>query len=327
MRVLVTGASGFVGQALVRRLIAAGISVRATSRHEPFPGIAPVEWRCVSDAAPVRAWHEALAGCDAVIHLAALAHQIGRESRGRSAEFRRVNVELTRIVARASVTAGVKRVVFLSSIAAMCSHSEQRVDESCRCEPEDDYGRSKLEAERALESELSGGAVDWCVLRAPLIYGPGNPGNMARLLRLTDSGLPLPLGAIRNQRSFIFVDNLIDAIVTVVTHASAIRATYLVGDDSDFSTPQLVRALAAAREQRVRLVAVPVAVLKLIGQLGDLAGRLLRINAGIDSYSVDRLTGSLPVSSARFRSAFSWRPPVDVHSAIALTCKAATAKP
>jgi nucleoside-diphosphate-sugar epimerase len=323
---LVTGASGFIGQALVHRLVAEGVSVRATSRHEPSPGVGPVEWRTLSHADPEAAWHEAVSGCDVVIHLAALAHQIGRSAAGRSAEFRHVNVELTRSVARASLAARVKRVVFVSSIAAMCSHSEERVDESRSCEPQDDYGRSKLEAERILDSELSGSVVDWCILRPPLIYGPGNPGNMARLLRLTGSGLPLPLGAIHNQRSFMFIDNLVDAIISVVAHPREIRAAYVVGDDSHFSTPQLVSALAAAGGRTVRMVVVPVGLLKLAGRLGDFAGHMLGMNTGIDSYSVERLTSSLPVSSERFRREFSWRPPVDVQSAIARTGKAATAK-
>jgi nucleoside-diphosphate-sugar epimerase len=326
VRALVTGASGFIGRALVHRLIADGVTVRATSRHERPAGIAPVEWRTLSDADPQAQWHEAVSGCGIVIHLAALAHQIGRAAEGRSAEFRRVNAQLTMNVARAAVAAGAKRVVFVSSIAAMCSQSEDRVDERRRCEPQDDYGRSKLEAERALESELSGSVVDWCILRPPLIYGPGNPGNMARLLRLTGSALPLPLGAIHNQRSFMFIGNLIDAILRVVAHPGDIRATYIVGDDTHFSTPQLVSALAAASGRSVHMVPVPLALLKLAGRLGDFAGRVLAMNTGIDSYSVERLTGSLSVSSERFRREFNWQPPVDVESAIALTGKAAATK-
>jgi nucleoside-diphosphate-sugar epimerase len=327
MRVLVTGGSGFIGQALARRLIAQGMTVRAISRREPYPVIPGVEWRSLSHADADVAWHEAMAGCDTVVHLAALAHQIGRAATGRSSEFHELNVELTRRVARASMATGVKRVVFMSSIAAMCSRSEEPVDEARPCDPQDDYGRSKLEGERVLESELSAAAVDWCILRPPLIYGPGNPGNMARLLRLARSGLPLPLGAIRNRRSFMFIDNLVDAIATVVTYAGDIRATYVLGDDSHFSTAQLVGAMAAASGRPVRMIAVPVAVLKLAGRVGDLAARISGLSTGIDSYSVERLTGSLPVSSARFRRAFSWKPPVDVSSAIALTAKAATARP
>lgn len=322
MRVLVTGASGFIGTALVRRLVAQGIEVRGTWRRDPEPNIAQVEWRRLSQTDSVAAWHDVASGCEVVIHLAALAHQTGTAAMGRWPEFWRVNVEVTRTLAQGSVVAGVRRLIFVSSVAAMCARSEECVDENSPCVPQEDYGRSKLEAERAVQSELKGSGVDWCILRPPLVYGPGNPGNMARLLQLIGTGLPLPFGAIRNRRSFVFVDNLVDAILTVVRYPAEIRATYLVSDGSDFSTPELVSALAAATGRTVRLIRVPIGLLKLIGRLGDLAARFLRIDSGVDSYSVGRLVGSLPVNSSRFRGFFSWHPPVDAKLALLRTCGA-----
>lgn len=328
VRVLVTGASGFIGTALVRRLLASGIEVRAASRGNALPHIAaatgspPLEWWRPSPPDSLAAWREAVSGCDVVVHLAALAHQTGAAGTGRWAEFCRANVELTHTLARATLSSDVKRLVFLSSVAAMCARSAVVVDEYTPCDPQDDYGRSKFEGERALRSELEGSAVDWCVLRAPLVYGPGNPGNMARLLRLITTGFPLPFGAIRNRRSFLYVDNLVDALLTVVRHPADIAGTYLISDGSDFSTPELVSALAAACGQRVRLVGVPLVLLRRLGQLGDLAQRVLRIPGGFDSYSVDRLVGSLQVNSARFRDVFSWDPPINVQDALVRTCGA-----
>lgn len=320
MRVLVTGASGFIGTALVRRLMAEGIDVCGTWRRDPAPTIPQVEWRQLSQIDSAAAWRDVASGCEVVIHLAALAHQTGTAATGRWPEFWRVNVEATRILARASMVAGVRRLIFVSSVAAMCARSEECVDENSPCTPEEDYGRSKLEAERVLRSELEASVVDWCILRPPLVYGPGNPGNMARLLQLIGTGLPLPFGAIRNRRSFMFLDNLVDAILTVVRYPAAIRATYLLSDGSDFTTPELVSALAAASGRTVRLVRVPIGLLKLSGRLGDLASRFLRIDSGIDSYSVGRLVGSLRVNSCRFRGVFSWHPPIDVKLALARTC-------
>lgn len=322
MRVLVTGASGFIGTALVRRLMAEGIDVRGTWRRDPEPTIARVEWRRLSQIDSAAGWRDLASGCEVVIHLAALTHQTGTAGTGRWPEFWRVNVELTRILAQASRAAGVRRLIFVSSVGAICARSEECVDENSPCMPQEDYGRSKLEAERALQLELEGSVVDWCILRLPLVYGPGNPGNMARLLQLIGTGVPLPFGAIRNRRSLVFVDNLVDAILTVVRYPAAIRSTYLVSDGSDFTTPELVSALAAATGRTVRLVGVPIALLKLIGRLGDLASRFLRIDSGIDSYSVGRLVGSLQVNSCRFRGFFSWHPPVDVTLALARTCSA-----
>jgi nucleoside-diphosphate-sugar epimerase len=315
VKVLVTGGSGFVGGALIERLLAEGIAVRGSWWRAPPPTRSQVEWWRLSSVQELGDCRELVRGCEVVIHLAALAHQLGRAAAGRAEEFWRTNVELTRALARASRQAGVQRLVFVSSVAAVCVRSAQAIDEDRLCAPEDDYGRSKLAAEQALQSELRGTTVDWCILRPPLVYGPGNPGNMARLLRLIGTGMPLPFGAIYNRRSFMYVDNLVDALLTVVRYPGEIRGTFFVGDGSDFATPQLVAALAAAIQRKPRLLPVPVALLRLAGRTGDLAARFMS-TGGIDSYSIGRLVDSLPVSSDRFRRFFSWHPPVDVRHAL-----------
>lgn len=302
-------------------MVADGLQVRGTYRRSP-PPVAGVEWLQLEDLASNDACLQAVAGCDSVVHLAALAHQTGRASSGRWPEFFRTNVAPTRCLARASRTAGVRRFVFLSSIAAVCAYSDSAIDEETPCAPPSEYGRSKLEAERALQQELSDGSTDWCILRSPLVYGPGNPGNMSRILRLIASGLPLPFGAIENRRSFIYIDNLVDALVVVRGYAATLRATYMLSDGSDFATRDLARALAAARGVPIRMISVPAGILRWVGRAGDVVGRITGANIGIDSYSVDKLLGSLTVNGERFRERFAWRPPVAPGDAMRMTSAA-----
>ncbi len=314
MRVLVTGGSGFVGARLVRKLAGQGFAVRATYRRDEPAPVESVEWQPLRSLDDERCLAELVAECDAVVHLAALAHQSGHAAR-RAPEFRRVNTEGTRLLARAAARGGARRFIFVSSIAAVCTRSDAPVDDATPCAPTDAYGRSKLDAERAVAAELQGSATDWCILRPPLIYGPGNPGNMRRLLRLMDTGLPLPFASIRNRRSFMFVDNLVDAMLCVLRHTGAVRSTYVISDGSDFSTPDLVKALAAAAARRVRLLAMPVSMLTALGRAADAVSALARKPLGIDSTAIDRLVGSLCVDGSAFRRSFGWNPPVGVEQA------------
>jgi nucleoside-diphosphate-sugar epimerase len=289
-------------------MLAQGTTVRGTYRRNS-PDIPGVAWYPAAHLHRPEQWPNLVADTDAVVHLAALVHQAGRTGQSRWLEYRRVNVNATRMVARACSDAGVRRLVFMSSIAVY-GGGATRIDEQSPMHPEDDYGRSKLEAEVAMRSELSRSATDWCILRPPLVYGRGSPGNMPRLRTLVASGYPLPFGGIRNRRSFIFVDNLIDAIITVLRYPHDIRASYVLSDGSDFATPELVSALAAASRRRVRLLNVPVPLLEVLGRVGDFAGRVVGLRTGLDSRSINRLVGSLVVDSARFREVFAWHPPV-----------------
>lgn len=267
----------------------------------------------MADLCEPHAWREPLDGIDTVVHLAALAHQVGKAGRGRREEFRRTNAEATGVLACACRSAGVRRLIFLSSVAA------NEMDGPM--EPTD-YGRSKREAEQLIESELRASSTDWCILRPPLIYGPGNPGNMARLMKLIQLGLPLPFASIRNVRSFLFIDNLVDAIVAVARHAQPIRATFTLTDGTDVSTPNLVRRLAMCSGRRPLLFPVPKPLLRLIGRGADAAGFLLRRSLPFDSYSIDKLVGSMQVDGAAFRAAFSWQPPVSPERGLQATCDA-----
>lgn len=310
MKVLITGASGFVGRNLAVSLAASGFEVHGTHRSERPPDVPGVQWHRSSLIEADGSLRDALAGAGTVVHLAALAHQIGSHNVRSTAEFRQVNVGITRTVARRAAELRTGRVIFMSSVAAIGTRSGLAVNDETVCTPVDDYGRSKLEAEAALRTELDGSDTDWCVLRPPLIYGPGNPGNMERLQKLVATGLPLPLAGVRNRRSFIFIDNLVAAITTVIRYPEPIRSCFVLSDGSEFSTPELIRSVGRAAARNVRLFYAPVGLLRAAGRVGDVLRRATGVSIGVDSYSVDRLVSSFEVDGRRFNNTFRWLPPV-----------------
>jgi len=296
-RILVTGATGFVGRALVRRLLADGRKVRAAVRRSSAALPAAAETVLVGDIGPDTNWHTALAGVDAVVHLAARAHVIHDSSADALALYRAVNTLGALRLAEAAAAAGIRRFVFLSSVRV---HGERSAGapftEPSPLAATDPYGRSKAEAERGLATLAASGGLEPVILRAPLVYGPGARGNFARLVRLVASGVPLPLGAVRNRRSLIYVGNLVDAILRALDHPAAAGETFMVSDGEDVSTPELVRRIARARGRPARLVPVPLAVLRLAGALIDRADE------------VARLLDDLVVDSSKIRGLLGWSP-------------------
>ncbi|HZM36255.1 MAG TPA: NAD-dependent epimerase/dehydratase family protein [Burkholderiales bacterium] len=237
MRVAVTGASGFIGSALVPALRALGNDVRAVARDSlDLPS--------------------AFAGVDAVVHLANLAH--GRSDASR---LRLVNVEGTRSVARLAADAGLRRFVYLSSVKAVAEESSRPLDESEPPAPRDAYGHAKLAAERSLAEIASSSNLEIVVLRPPLVYGPGVKANFFALMRMIAGGLPLPFASIRNQRSLVYVGNLCEAIGACVFAPGAAGRTFFVSDGSSVSTPELCRGLARALGKPARLFPFPPALL------------------------------------------------------------------
>lgn len=305
---LLTGAAGFVGRVLVRRLAAEHRTLRAAVRSastELPAGAAPV---AVGEIGPNTDWTRAVDGADAVVHLAARVHMTGEDAASALPRFRAVNTAGSAALARAARNAGVRRFVFVSTTTVYGDRSLGRpFDESSPTAPATPYAQSKLEAERELADLLGGSATELVVLRPPLVYGPGAKGNFARLVRLVRRGVPLPLASVQNRRSLLFVENLVDAIVRALDHPAAAGRTYVVSDGEDLSTPALIARLAAALGRQPRLFAFPTSLLRLAGTLlgrGDEVGRLL------DDMAVD---------SARISSELGWRPPSSLDEGLAQT--------
>ena len=307
MKVLVTGASGFVGCAVWQRLnnMSGVQAVGCVSRADAFSDT-NAAIVTVGDLSAQTDWTVALAGADAVVHLAARVHVMRDTVRDPLAEFRRVNTEGTLNLARQAAAAGVKRFVFISSLkvngeVTQPGHAFTEDDVSS---PQDAYGQSKQEAEQGLRQIASTTGMEVVIIRPPLVYGPGVKANFASLMRAVQRGWPLPLGAVLNQRSFVALDNLVDLIVTCITHPRAANQTFLVSDGKDLSTPDLIKRMARAMNRPARLMPVPVWALKagasLLGK-GD---------------EVQRLCGNLQVDISKARSLLGWVPPVSVEEGL-----------
>jgi nucleoside-diphosphate-sugar epimerase len=304
VRCVVTGASGFIGRHLVQALAARGEAVTALVRRPPEPALpSGVPISGLDDA-------RALEGAEAVFHLAARVHVLRDDAADPLAEHRRVNTELTLRLARVAAEVSA-HFVFTSSIAVYgLGSSPEPLTEATPAAPATPYGRSKLEAEEGLGRLEAEAGLKFTVLRPPLVYGPGNPGNMARLIRLVGSGLPLPLASLHNRRSLLYVGNLVDALLRCAGNPAAQGATYLVADSRELSTPELVREIAGALKRPARLLPFPPAV------LGG-AARLLGHGADFE-----RLAGSLILDCSKIRRELGWTPPVSVEEGLRLTAQA-----
>mgnify|MGYP000686321534 CR=1 FL=1 len=255
MKVLVTGANGFVGSALVEHLRAQGHYVVAATRGQTKNSVAVGVLTSATD------WTLALRGCDAVVHTAARVHQMKEQAADADALYRETNVEATLNLARQAVVAGVRRFVFLSSIKAMGEAG--RFSEATPCRPEDAYGRSKREAEQALQTLAAETGLEVVILRLPLIYGAGVKGNFRSLMGIVNKGLPLPLGAVRNVRSLLYLGNLVDLVALCLAQPAAAGRVWLPSDGADVSTTQLIRAIAKAMGRNVSLFPVPPSLMLL----------------------------------------------------------------
>jgi nucleoside-diphosphate-sugar epimerase len=298
MRILVTGANGFVGTGLVPRLIdESGFIVRVAARHNIGALPDGVEQIIVGESLDANL-PGALANVDAIVHLAARVHLIRDASGDPLAEYRRANVATTANIARAAAAAGVKRFVFISSIKV--NGESGRFSEADLPAPRDAYGVSKHEAEILLRDVARETGMEGVIVRPPLVYGPMVRANFRSLIEAVARGIPLPLRAVNNRRSLVGRDNLADFIATCLKHSAAANETFLVSDGEDLSTPELIRRLASAMGRSARLIPVPEAIL--------IAGATLLGKRR----EAQRLLGSLQVDISKARQKLGWAPPISV---------------
>jgi nucleoside-diphosphate-sugar epimerase len=311
-KVLITGINGFVGKALGDELLAKGFNVGGTARSSvavDFPDT--ISRFVIKDIDSTTDWQKALDGVDVVIHLAARVHIMKDTASDALAEFRRVNVDGALNLARQAERAGVRRFIFISSIKVNgeATFLGQPYTEADQPAPVDPYGISKREAEDALRLLAGETAMEVVIIRPPLVYGPGVKANFWSMMRWLDKRVPLPLGAIHNQRSLVALDNLVDLIVSCIHHPAAANQTFLVGDGEDLSTTELLRRMAAALGKTAWLVPMPM--------------RVLRCGASLlgKQAVAQRLCASLQVDISKARDLLGWTPPVSVDEALRKTAQ------
>lgn len=299
-KILLTGASGFVGKHLVEK---ARDSYHVSLIQRKGSAINSGSYiyknmNAKSDFLP------ALTGVDCIVHLAAMAHVLTENSSFALEQFRIVNRDLTVRLAEQAASNGIKRFIYISSIGVNGVRNSESFRSSDRPKPSENYSISKLEAEIELKKIAKNTGMEVVIIRPPLVYGKGAPGNFGTLLKVAQKNLPLPLGAINNRRSFVSIDNLIDLIITCIDHPNAANQIFLVSDDEDISTSNLLKKLTLAAGKKPWLLPVPVSFLKL---LATMVGK---------KAVVERFSNSLTVDIEHTKKTLNWKPPITLDEGI-----------
>lgn len=308
-KICVTGANGFIGNSVCKFLSDSGKITKAFVRTlNPSLNTVGIQYVPVGDISLNLDWKKHLLNYDSIIHCAGIAHSMGQKQG--SDTYSLVNIKGTRQLAEQAVEAGIKRIVFLSSIKV---NGESNKKKKYKNEifthndipyPQDLYAISKFQAENVLWEVSAKTGLEIVVLRLPLVYGKGVKGNLMRLIRLVNSGVPLPLGMVNNQRSMIGIDNLVDLIIRCIDHPDAAGKTFLVSDGEDLSTCDLINHIAFSMHQKPRLFPFPIFLLKF---LSFIFGK---------QKEIDRLVGSLKVDSSYVQKTLNWTPPVSLTEGI-----------
>ena len=310
MKVLVTGANGFVGNALVKQLLAEKYEVMGTVRTTGSILPDGVGRFLIPDISAKIDWDTILKGINVVIHTAARVHVMDDSVADPLVEFRKVNVDGTLNLARQATDAGVKRFIFISSIKVNGEMTEagQTFKANDSHIPNDPYGLSKYEAEKGLLTIAEETGMEVVIIRPPLIYGPGVKANFSAMMKWINRGVPLPFGAIHNQRSLVALDNLVDFIALCADREKSPKAAnevFLISDGEDVSTTTLLQKVARAFGKKPNLIPVPVGLMTFVAKLvgkGDIANRLF---------------GSLQVDSSKARDLLGWHPVVTMDEQLA----------
>lgn len=307
MKLLVTGANGFVGNHLCRALSKRDVSVLAISRSIPNHEYNNITYsnKSLTESAD---WAESLKGIDVVIHLAGRAHVMQEESQDSYSAYAKINIDVTKNLAKQAAMQGVKRFIFLSSIKVNGESTQiNPFTENDLPAPEDDYGKTKYEAEIALKEIARSTGIEIVIVRPPLVYGPGVKANFQKLITLCKLSVPLPLGAVKNKRSLIYVGNLVSFIQTCITSTNAANQTFLISDGQDISTTVLIKFIKQALKKKDLLIPIPQSLLTII---------LLLI--GKQSFS-DRLFGNLQANISKADKLLNWKPKYSVQEGIMKT--------
>jgi nucleoside-diphosphate-sugar epimerase len=310
MKFMISGAGGFVGKALCAELLRRGQSVSAAVRSGNSL-IENTEVIIIGAIDGETNWADALADVNVVIHLAARVHVMRENATNPLAEFLKVNLHGTSNLARQAASSGVKRLVYVSSIKVNGEQTSttQSFTELDEPSPQDFYSISKWQAEQALWRISQETGLEIVVVRPPLVYGSGVKGNFAQMLAVIAKHIPLPLAAVDNRRSLIYVKNLVDALIACATHPVAAGQTYLVCDGEDISTPDLLRQLGDAMGCPAHILPLPLSWLRMLGKLSG------------KSDQVERLLGSLQVDSGKIRRDLNWVPPYTLQQGLQATAE------